>query len=399
MCSILRDKILDVESPWRPYGRQTIDDEDIKAVVNTLRSDWLTTGPEIPAFEAEFASAVGARYAVAVNSGTAALHAAMSACGVASGDEVLVPTLTFAASANCVVYQGGTPVFVDVNPGTLLIDIEDARAKVSPRTRAIIAVDYAGQPCDYNKLREFANDHKLKLIADACHSLGGSYHSCPVGSLADLNVFSLHPVKQITTGEGGVITTDDEILAKRMREFRNHGITTDHHQRQQEGSWYYDMMSLGYNYRLTDIQAALGRSQLKKLRAWSNKRRELAGIYGRHLRNMASVKELTMLPDIEHAFHLYVIMTETVELRAHLFKEMRARGIGVTVHYRPVHLHPFYREHFETGPGLCPVAEDASQRILSLPLYPAMNENDVEEVVSILSKCIDSHDEVELIEP
>jgi perosamine synthetase len=389
---------LELELPWRPYGRQTIDEDDIQAVVKVLRSDWLTTGPEIPAFESEFASAVGARFAVAVNSGTAALHAAVNACGVGPGDEVLVPAMTFAASANCVVYQGGTPVFVDVDHDTLLINIEDAETKISLRTKAIIAVDYAGQPCDYNRLREFASHHKLMLIADACHSPGGSYHGCPVGSLADLNVFSLHPVKPITTGEGGIITTDDETLAKQMRIFRNHGITTDHHQRQQEGSWYYNMVSLGYNYRLTDMQAALGRSQLKKLKRWSKKRRELADIYNEYLRNISSVQPLAVLPDIEHAYHLYVIRAETSELRAHLFKEMRARRIGVTVHYRPVHLHPFYREHFGTGPGLCPVAEDASLRILSLPIYPAMNENDMEAVVSVLTKCVNSYDEVELIE-
>jgi perosamine synthetase len=397
MLSGVPENKLELETPWRPYGRQTIDEDDIQAVVKVLRSDWLTTGPEIPAFESEFAAAVGARFAVAVNSGTAALHAAMNACGIGPGDEVLVPAMTFAASANCVVYQGGTPVFVDVDPDTLLINIDDAETKISSRTRAIIAVDYAGQPCDYDHLREFTREHKLTLIADACHSLGGSYHGRSVGSLADLNVFSLHPVKPITTGEGGVITTDDEALAKQMRIFRNHGITTDHHQRQQGGDWCYDMVSLGFNYRLTDMQAALGRSQLRKLKMWSKKRRELADIYNEYLRNISSVQSLKVLPEIEHAYHLYVIKTETAELRAHLFKEMRDRRIGVTVHYQPVHLHPYYREHLGTCPGMCPVAEDASLRILSLPIYPTMNKNDVKDVVSILTQCVNSYDEVEMI--
>ncbi|RQW00728.1 UDP-4-amino-4,6-dideoxy-N-acetyl-beta-L-altrosamine transaminase [bacterium] len=381
---------------WRPYGRQCIDDDDIKAVVDVLRSDWLTTGPQVPAFEAEFAQAVGARYAVAVNSGTAALHTAMNAAGIASGDDVLVPALTFAASANSVIYQGGTPVFVDVDPNTLLIDIENARSKINQRTKAIVAVDYAGQPCDYDKLNALADEYNLTLIADACHSLGGKYHDKPVGSLARLNTFSLHPVKPITSGEGGMITTDDSRLAELMRRFRNHGITTDHRQREKSGACYYDMVSLGFNYRLTDLQAALGKSQLAKLADWTRRRNEIADCYDEQLAGIEQVTGLVKQPDILHAYHLYVIRAESPELRDYLFASMRAEQIGVTVHYRPVHMHPYYREEFCTKPGLCPVAEAAAARILSLPIYPAMNEKDVRDIVSVLTRCIENYVESSL---
>jgi hypothetical protein len=241
-----------------PYGRQTIGGDDIAAVVETLRSDWLTTGPKVGEFERAFAAYTGAAEAVAVTNGTAALHAAMAALDIGPGDEVIVPPMTFAASANCVVYQGGTPVFADVDADTLLIDPAEVERRISPRTRAIVAVDYAGQPCDYDALQAIADEHGLALVADACHALGGSDHGRPVGTLADLSTFSLHPVKHITTGEGGVITTNDPELAARMRIFRNHGITSDHRQREQQGSWFYEMTDLGYNYRLTDVQCALG---------------------------------------------------------------------------------------------------------------------------------------------
>lgn len=376
---------------WRPYGRQCIDEHDINAVVDVLRSDWLTTGPQIPAFEEAFAKQVDARHAVAVNSGTAALHAAMNVIGIGNGDEVLVPALTFAATANCVVYQGGTPVFVDVDPDTLLIDIDDAEAKITSRTKAIVAVDYAGQPCDYNKLHALAEQFKLTLIADSCHSLGGSYQDKPVGTLAKLNTFSLHPVKPITSGEGGMITTDDGQLAERMRQFRNHGITTDHRQRERSGNCYYDMVSLGYNYRMTDLQAALGRSQLAKLSDWTRRRNEIAEHYDELLGGIEQVSSLRKQPDVRHAYHLYVIKSESPELRDFLFTALRSAQIGVTVHYRPVHLHPYYEKTFGTKPGLCPVAEDAGTRILSLPIYPALTNDDVKNIVSIMTQCIENY--------
>ena len=374
-----------------PYARQWLDDDDVAAVVEVLGSDWLTTGPKVAEFERAFAEFVGAREAVAVSNGTAALHAAMYAVGIGPGDEVIVPPMTFASSANCVVFQGGTPVFADVDPDTLLLDPARAEAKITPRTKAIIAVDYTGQACDYDALRAIANRHGLVLVADACHALGGSYKGRAVGSLADLSIFSFHPVKHITTGEGGMITTDDPELARRMRVFRNHGITSDHRQREQQGSWFYEMMDLGYNYRLTDLQCALGTSQLRKLPGWVARRQEIARRYDTAFAKIPAVEPLDVREDVSHAYHLYVIRLDLTQLRAtraEVFAALRAEGIGVNVHYIPVHLHPFYRERFGTGPELCPVAEAAYERLITLPLFPAMSDQDVEDVIAAVCKVV-----------
>lgn len=371
-----------------PYGHQWLDDQDIAAVVDVLRSDWLTTGPKVAEFEQAFAEFVGVREAVAVSNGTAALHAAMYAIGIGPGDEVIVPAMTFAASANCVVYQGGTPVFADVTPDTLLLDPAQVEAKITTRTKSIIAVDYAGQPCDYDALHSIADRYRLPLVADACHAIGGSYRGRPVGTLADLNTFSLHPVKHITTGEGGVITTDNPELAQRMRIFRNHGITSDHRQREQQGSWFYEMVDLGYNYRLTDFQCALGLSQLRKLPAWVARRQAIARQYEAAFAQLPLVKPLAVRSEVSHAYHLYVVALDPMlrATRAHVFAALRAEGIGVNVHYVPVHLHPFYRTRFDTGPGLCPAAEQAYERILSLPMFPQMTDEDVETVTAAIVK-------------
>jgi len=377
-----------------PYGRQWLDDDDIAAVVEVLRSDWLTTGPKVAEFEQTFADFVGAKEAVAVSSGTAALHAAMYALGIGPGDEVIVPAMTFAATANCVVFQGGTPVFADVDPDTLLVDPAQVEAKITPRTKAIIAVDYTGQACDYDALQAIAHRHGLILVADACHALGGSYKGRPVGSLADLSIFSFHPVKHITTGEGGVITTDNPDLAQRIRVFRNHGVTTDHRQREQQGSWFYEMVDLGYNYRLTDFQCALGISQLGKLPGWVARRQTIAHRYDVSFAGVPTVEPLGVRADVSHAYHLYVIQLDTMRLgatRAEVFAALRAEGIGVNVHYIPVHLHPFYREHFGTGPGLCPVAEVAYEQLLSLPIFPGMSDRDVTDVIAAMFKVCDAY--------
>lgn len=367
-----------------PYGRQWLDEEDLRAVVEVLRSDWLTTGPMVEAFEEAVAGFVGTKYAVAVSSGTAALHAAMNALAIGPGDEVIVPAMTFAATANAVVFQGGSPVFADVEPDTLLMDPREVERKITPRTKAIIAVDYAGQPCDYERLRTIADRCGLAFVADACHSLGASYRQRPVGALADLNVFSFHPVKSITTGEGGMITTDDSGLACRMRSFRNHGITKDHRERTEDGSWYYEMTELGYNYRLTDFQCALGLSQLKKLPAWVARRREIACLYDEAFSKLPAVRPLGSRPDVSHAYHLYVVRVGPD--RPMVFSALRADGIGANVHYIPVHLHPFYRNRFRTGLGLCPVAESAYEQILSLPIFPRMTDADADEVIRAVRK-------------
>lgn len=377
-----------------PYGRQSMDDSDIQAVVEVLRSDWLTTGPRVGEFERAFAERVNSEEAVAVSSGTAALHAAVAALDIGPGDEVIVPALTFAASANCVVFQGAAPVFADVAEDTLLVDPADVESKITTRTRAIIAVDYAGQPCDYDALRRLAKRRNLTLIADACHSLGGNYKGRSVGTLADLSVFSLHPVKAMTTGEGGVITTDDFDLASRMRRFRNHGIGSDHFQRSQNGSWFYDMAELGYNYRLTDIQCALGLSQLRRLPEWVARRRSIARRYDEALADLPVIRPQLVGKDVRHAYHLYAVRTDAARLnadRAKLFAALRAEGIGVNVHYLPVHLHSFYRARFGTGPGLCPRAEAAYEQILSLPIFPDMRDGDVEEVIEALWKVISAY--------
>jgi perosamine synthetase len=385
-----------VRAELLPYGRHEIDDDDVAAVARVLRSDWLTSGPTISEFEAAFARIVAAPDAVAVSSGTAALHAAMFAIGIGPGDEVIVPPITFAASANAVVYQGGTPVFADVDGTTLLIDPVKAAEKITPKTRAIVAVDYAGQPCDYDALRGAIADHPIAdrpilIVADACHALGGRDQGRPVGTLADLSVFSLHPVKHVTTGEGGMVATSDAAMAARMRAFRNHGITTDHRQRSAQSSWAYEMVDLGYNYRLTDIQSALGLSQLPKLASRIVRRQSIADEYARAFAAIPEVRPLALRPGVSHAYHLYVVRVDTARLtcdRATFFVAMRREGIGVNVHYIPVHLHPFYRQRFGLGPGLCPVAEAAYEQLITLPMFAAMTPRDVRDVIEAVRKVV-----------
>jgi perosamine synthetase len=376
-----------VRSTMLPYGRQHIDDADIAAVVDVLKSDWLTTGPKVAEFERAFAEFVGAEHAVAVSNGTAALHAAMFALGIGPGDEVIVPPMTFAASANCVVYQGGIPVFADVEPDTLLLDPAQVKAKITPRTRAIISVDYAGQPCDYDALRAIAERHGLALLADACHSLGGTYNGRRVGTLADLSAFSFHPVKHITTGEGGMITTHSASLAPRLRRFRTHGINSDSHIREQQGSWFYEMVELGYNYRMTDIQSALGRSQLKKLPHFLGHRRMLARLY---YEKLSDIEWLQLpQPGDSSAWHLYVVRLKEGQLRANraeVYAALRAENVGVNVHYIPVHLHPYYQQRFGYKPGDFPVAETAYAQAITLPLHHMMSGDDVDSVVKALWK-------------
>ncbi len=372
-----------------PYGRQQLDESDIQAVLDVLQSDYLTTGPRIRFFEEAVADFTGAGHAVAVANGTAALHAVMHAMGIGPGDEVILSPMTFAASANAVVYQKGVPVFVDIDPATLLMDPEKVAEQISPRTKAILAVDYAGQPCDYDALQTLARQHGLFLIADACHALGAEYKGRKVGTLADATVFSFHPVKHITTGEGGMIVTDHPDLAEKLRRFRNHGINTDHTQRAQSGTWYYEMTDLGYNYRLTDIQCALGISQLKRLPEFLQIRQTIAAAYGLGFADNPAIQALLVQPHVRHAYHLYVVRIDFQSSgldRAELFTLLRGQGIGANVHYIPVHLHPYYRKTFGTAPGLCPLAEEAYQSILSLPMHAAMGARDTIHVIATLNE-------------
>ena len=370
-----------------PYGRHSIDDEDIESVVTALRSGWLTTGPTVAAFEAAFAETVGARYAVAVSSGTAALHAAAFAAGVGPGDEVVTTPLTFAASANCTRYLDATVVFADVRPDTLNLDPADVARRITPRTRAVIAVHYTGQPSDMDELARLAAPHRLTVIEDASHALGATYRGRRIGGVSPLTTFSLHPVKHVTTGEGGVVTTDDPALRDRLRMFRTHGITSDANERE---GWFYEMAALGFNYRLSDFQCALGLSQLRKLGGWLKRRRAIAAAYAERLAPMAELEPLTVLPDRESAWHLYVVRLRLDRLRvgrAEIFRALRAENIGVNVHYIPVPWHPYYRD-LGYGRGGWPVAEAAYEELLSLPLFPAMTDHDVDDVVHAVTKVV-----------
>jgi UDP-4-amino-4,6-dideoxy-N-acetyl-beta-L-altrosamine transaminase len=389
-------------STYLPYGRHSIDDDDVAAVVEALRSGFIAGGgPQGDRLEAAVAARVGARFAVAVSSATAGLHLGMLAAGIGSGDEVITSPLTFAASANCALYAGATPVFADVRADTLNLDPEEVLRHASDKTAAIVAVDYAGLPADIDELRAIAdrlakqgtNHRRVMIIEDAAHSLGAIYKQRPVGSLADMTVFSFHPVKHVATGEGGLVTTDDPQLAARLRRLRSHGISTEARERQTAGQWFYEMVELGFNYRLTDIQAALGLSQLRKLDRFLERREEIARRYDRLLAGHPMIQIPARQDDRTHAWHIYPIRLispgdDSGELRARVFHFLQGEKIGVQVHYIPVHYHPYYQERFGDRRGAYPVAETAYNRLLSLPIFPAMLDDDVEDVVSRLERAL-----------
>lgn len=382
---------LAVRKTLLPYGRQSIDESDVQAVVETLRSDWLTTGPKVAEFEEAMAAWVGAKYAVSFSSGTAALHAAAFACGLQPGDEAITSPLTFAATANCVLYQGAMPVFADVLEDTLNLDPEQVAARITARTKAILPVDYAGHPADLDSILQLADRHGLIVIEDACHALGADYRGQRVGSVAHMTVFSFHPVKHLTTGEGGMVTTDNPVFAETLRRFRNHGISSDARQRQSAGQWHYEMVLLGFNYRLTDIACALGLQQMKKLEANLARRRQIAAQYTSEFRSMTGVVAPVVRPDVNPAWHLYPIRLDLTKLsagRGELFQALRAENIGVNVHYIPVHRHPYYRDRFGYKGGEFPVAEAAYERLISLPMFHGMSDKDVEDVVCAVRKVV-----------
>ncbi len=379
------DRESGVAQSFLPYGRQEIGEADVKAVVEALVSGWLTTGPRVGEFEQKFAAHCGAGEGVAVNSGTAALHAAMRAIGVRTGDEVIVPALTFAASANAALYEGATPVFADVEEETLLIDPASVKRLISPRTKAIVAVDYAGQPASYDALRALIKNRNIRLVADACHSPGALYKERKSGTLGDISCFSFHPVKHMTTCEGGMCTTDDPELAAHMRRFRNHGIDSDHRSREAKGAYAYDMAELGYNYRLPDVQCALGLAQLPRLNGWVAGRQKIARFYDRAFARLPQVAPLYTHPDRENAYHLYVVRLAQSIDRDKVFAALRDEGIGANVHYAPVYTHSYYRQR-GYGLGLCPIAERAAKQILTLPMFPAMTEGDVARVVDAITR-------------
>lgn len=366
-----------------PYGKQTIDQDDIQAVVDVLKSDFLTTGSKIAEFEQTVADYVGAKYAVAISNGTSALHAACFAAGIGPGDEVITTPLTFAASANCVLYCGGTPVFADVDPKTYNIDPEDIRRKITDRTKAIIAVHLAGQPCDMDAIHSIAHEYGLIVIEDGAHALGSVYKGKKVGSLSDMTTFSFHPVKPITTGEGGMIVTDNEDFYKKMILFRSHGITRDDSMMtRNDGPWFYQQFDLGYNYRITDIQCALGCSQMKKLDRFLALRKEIVAHYNEAFADCDNIITPYQLSDTESGWHLYIVQVKNCD-RRQVFEKMREKGIGVNVHYIPVYMHPYYQEHGYENVH-CANAEEIYSHIISLPLYPRLTSEQQDYVIDTL---------------
>lgn len=366
-----------------PYGKQTIEQDDIQAVVDVLKSDFLTTGPKIAEFEQTVADYVGAKYAVAISNGTSALHAACFAAGIGPGDEVITTPLTFAASANCVLYCGGTPVFADVDPKTYNIDPEDIRRKITDRTKAIIAVHLAGQPCDMDAIHSIAREHGLIVIEDGAHALGSVYKGKKVGSMSDMTTFSFHPVKPITTGEGGMIVTDNEDFYKKMVLFRSHGITRDDSMMtRNDGPWFYQQFDLGYNYRITDIQCALGCSQMKKLDRFLARRKEIVARYNEAFADCDNIITPYQLSDTESGWHLYIVQVKNCD-RRQVFEAMREKGIGVNVHYIPVYMHPYYQEHGYENVH-CANAEEIYSHIISLPLYLGLTSEQQDYVIDTL---------------
>ena len=372
-----------------PYGKQSIDDDDVQAVVDVLRSDWMTTGPKVAEFEEAFAAWVGAKHAASFSSGTAALHGAAFAAGLKPGDEAITTPMTFAATANCVLYQGARPVFADVCIDTLNIDPAEIARRITSKTRAVLPVDYAGHPSEVSPILELADKHGLVVIEDASHALGGEYQRRRVGSIAHMTVFSFHPVKHLATGEGGMVTTDQPQLAEALRRFRNHGISSDARQRQSAGQWHYEMVLLGFNYRLTDIACALGLSQLTKLEANLERRREIAALYTEAFQKITGITSPSVRPDVNPAWHLYPIRIDPLHLRAKrvdVFSALRAENIGVNVHYIPVHLHPYYRIQFGYKGGEYPIAEASYEQLISLPMFHGMSNQDVEDVITAVDK-------------
>jgi UDP-4-amino-4,6-dideoxy-N-acetyl-beta-L-altrosamine transaminase len=363
-----------------PYGRQWVDDEDIRAITEVLKSDYLTTGPEVERFESQLAAVTGARFAVAVNSGTSALHAMYFAAGLDRGDEIITSPLTFAATANAALYLGASVRFADVLPDSGNIDPSSVKRLLTPRTKLIVPVDFTGNPADYDELAEVAAAADVRVVADAAHSLGAVYHGRRVGTLATATELSFHPVKPVTTAEGGAVLTDDEEIASRAARFRTHGITRDELTAQSEGAWFYEQVDLGFNYRLTDVQAALGTSQLRNLDRFITRRRDIAERYSTALSDIEALQLPVTGREIDSGWHLYVVRVRDASRRRRFFDQLRHFGLGVQVHYIPVYWHPFYREiGYEVG--LCPNAEDWYRTSVSLPIFPKMTDCDIDSAI------------------
>jgi len=380
-----------VRDTYLPYAQQWIDEDDINQVVKTLKGDYLTTGPTIKQFEKRIAEYVGAKYAVAFANGTAALHGAVFAAGIKQGDEVITTPITFAASANAVIYQGGTPVFADIDSKTYNIDTNELKKQITEKTKAIIPVDFTGQPAELVAIKEIAKQHNLVIIEDAAHALGATYQGKKIGSISDMTMFSFHPVKHITTGEGGIITTNHPAYYEKLIQFRSHGITRDPSKLQDHhGPWYYEMQCLGYNYRMTDIQAALGISQFNKLDRLIKRRQQIVNRYNEAFQEMEQMTTPYQLAETESSWHLYIIRLHLDQLtvdRKSIFEALQKENIGVNVHYIPVYYHPYY-QGLGYKQGICPNAENLYEEIITLPLFPKMTEKDVEDVIQAVKKVI-----------
>ncbi len=372
-----------------PYGMHWIDEEDINEVAKVLRSNWITTGPKIKEFEDALCAYIGCRYCVAVNSGTSALDIAVQSLDLPVGSEIITTPFTFVATSNAIIYNRHKPIFADICNDTFNIDPENIRRKITKNTKAIIYVDYAGQPCDIKAIKEIADEFDLYLIEDACHAIGAEYEGRKVGNFADLTIFSFHPVKHITTGEGGAVVTDDEELYERLSLLRSHGIDRDAQDRYgPDASWAYDMKYLGRNYRITDFQAALGSSQLKKLNGFIDKRNELALRYNELLGGIDGVTLPVAEDNVRHAWHLYTILLDRSIDRDEFFKYMRSANIGVNLHYIPVYRHSYYLKNFKIDKSDFSVTEDVFKRIITLPLFPHMSEQQIEYVVTSIDESI-----------
>ncbi|EJQ32313.1 UDP-4-keto-6-deoxy-N-acetylglucosamine 4-aminotransferase [Bacillus toyonensis] len=378
-----------VRETYLPYGQQQIDEYDIQSVVDVLKGDFLTTGPMVQKFERAIAKYAGAKYAVSFSNGTAALHAACYAAGITEGDEVITTPMTFVASANCILYQGGKPVFADIDNETYNISPKSIEEKITNKTKAIIPVHFTGQPVELNAIQKIAKENNLIIIEDAAHALGATYKNKKIGSIGDMTMFSFHPVKHITTGEGGVITTNNPLFYEKLIQFRTHGIERNPQKLlENHGPWYYEMQFLGYNYRLTDIQAALGLSQLSKLDSFIKTRKKYVDIYNKEFSYLSEITIPKQLPQTDSSWHLYIIRLNTKLLkcnRKEIYEALQRENIGVNVHYIPVHLQPFYQK-LGYGKGICPQAENIYEEIITLPLFPKMTEADVWDVIQAVRK-------------
>ncbi len=381
-----------MRAQFLPFHAPDIAEDEIQAVVETLRSGWLTTGHRVKQFEEEFAKTIGASHAIAVNSGTAALHLAIEAVGIREGDEVIVPTMTFAATAEVVLYFKARPVLVDCQPDTLNLDPDQIEREITSKTKAIIPVHFGGQPCEMERIMKIARDNNLRVIEDAAHALPARYQGKVVGAIGDITCFSFYATKTITTGEGGMATTEDPEWADKMRIMSLHGISKDAWKRYSaEGSWYYEILYPGYKYNLTDVAAAIGIQQLRKCNQFWQTRQRIAALYNEGLKDVPGITVPYVAEDVQHAWHLYVIQLdlEQLQIDRHEFIELlKKENIGTSVHFIPLHLHPYYRDTFAYRPEDFPNASAVYERIVSLPIYPKMTAADMRAVIGAVRKIV-----------